>query len=160
MTLSRAFSSLCADLLRDGTAVRFTATGSSMWPTIRDGDVITVVPARASELAVGDVVLYETPRGLTAHRVIRRVQDAGESLRVRGDTPGSTDEVVGRRQLLGRVGAVERDGRGRPLGDPGCVRRLAWRIAAGFRSRGPARMGTGGLDSREINHSLERARGV
>ncbi len=101
------FRELCADLLRAGHAVRFTAAGTSMNPSIRAGDILVVGPATVGHVRTGDVVLYQAPRGLTAHRVVGLGEQPGV-LRCRGDAPGSEDEAVTAEQLLGRVDDVER----------------------------------------------------
>jgi hypothetical protein len=111
MATPSRFSELCADLLCAGVAVRFTASGPSMAPTIRDGEVVTVEPARPHELVAGDVVLYAGRRGLTAHRVVSRLRGPEPAFLARGDAPGSTEELVRGGQMLGRVRKVE--GRGR-----------------------------------------------
>jgi hypothetical protein len=102
------FSELCVDLLRAGLPVRFTATGPSMAPTIRDGDVITVAPARAEEIAAGEIALYAAPRGLTAHRVVARIDGPSPRFETRGDARGSFSAPIDGGRLLGRVLRVER----------------------------------------------------
>lgn len=102
------FTPVCIDLLRAGQSVRFTATGASMAPVIRDGDVLTVAPVPASELRQDDVVLYLTPRGLTAHRVVRLLSAAPAAFEACGDAPGSPLEQVPAAAVLGRVTRVER----------------------------------------------------
>ncbi len=98
------FATLCAELLRSGRRVRFRASGASMAPVLRDGDVVTVAPVRPEDVAPGDVLLYAAPRGLTAHRVTGRLPD-GAGFRARGDAPGSDEEHVAPDQVLGRLDA-------------------------------------------------------
>ncbi|MGD0013196.1 MAG: C25 family cysteine peptidase [Bryobacteraceae bacterium] len=81
-----------------------------MHRTIRAGEAITVEPAPASALAVGDVALYRTARGVTAHRVAA-IDEAGAVYFMRGDTAGSEIEAVEPDWILGKVVAVERGGR-------------------------------------------------
>lgn len=102
------FAELCEALLRDGRPVRFRAPGRSMAPAVGDGDVVTVAPVDVREVRCGDVLLYRTARGPIAHRVVAvPVRDAGDGhFRVRGDAPGSPDEVVPTEDVLGRVEAV------------------------------------------------------
>ena len=104
------FPELRTDLLQSGLPVRFRAPGSSMHPTIRDGEVVTVIPMLARQIRRGDVLLYQAERGLTAHRVIRRFPGPEIAFRVRGDAPGSEDEHVVTTQVLGKVESVERAG--------------------------------------------------
>lgn len=111
-----AFSSLCADLLQSGQPVSFRASGSSMVPTLRAGDLVTVVPVGVADIRPGDVLLYATARGLTAHRVLRTLPgDSHRTFRTRGDAPGSTEEQVEASQVLGRVESLRRNGRDRRL---------------------------------------------
>jgi GNAT superfamily N-acetyltransferase len=61
---------LAAEILERGGCLSFRATGSSMQPTLRDGDLLKVVPVELSSLGPGDVVLYRAPDGCAAvHRV-------------------------------------------------------------------------------------------
>jgi len=108
------FLAVSADLLARGHQVRFQATGSSMYPTIRDKDVITVAAADAAGIKKGDIVLYRLGQGVIAHRVVGIEQtDEGVARRVtfRGDSADLADAPVVPDQILGRVLAVDRAGR-------------------------------------------------
>lgn len=86
-----------------------------MLPFIRGGDVVHVEPAGRREIAVGDVVCYAPAAGvLVVHRVIVR---RGDRLVTRGDAL-SHREILPGTHVLGRVVAVERDGRLRRLDTP------------------------------------------
>jgi hypothetical protein len=128
-----ALRQLCADFLRAGRSVRFSATGASMSPVIRDGDVVTIEPCTGERLRPGDVALYSTPRGLTLHRVLRR---RAALLTVRGDALDSQGEFVSASAVLGRLASVCRAGRRVSLRVPVRVRlhRLA-RKALGLEPR-------------------------
>jgi hypothetical protein len=95
-----------------------------MEPAIRDGDDITVVPVSIEAVRRGDVLLYRSGDRLMAHRVKGRVGGA-EVLRLCGDAPGWEEERVPPGEVLGRVVAVERQGKGVPLRGP-----LARRVAS------------------------------
>jgi hypothetical protein len=112
------FDDVCEGLLREGQAVRFRAAGLSMEPAIRDGDDLTVAPVAIESVRRGDVLLYRAGGRLTAHRVIGRVEGRQGVLRVRGDAPSWEEERVPRRDVLGRVVAVERRGQPVPLRGP------------------------------------------
>jgi hypothetical protein len=114
------FVDVCADLLRSGASVRFRATGSSMSPGIRHGDVLTVEPLRCAALRTGEVAVYLSRRGLTAHRVVG-TESGGGDFRFRGDAQ-SEDEAVRSEQLLGRVVAVQ------PRSRLAAVRSIAGRL--------------------------------
>ena len=104
---------LTTQLLRDGQSVRFRAPGRSMYPTIREGEAITVEPILPSEVKVGDIILYRSDDGVIAHRVARieRGENDGRRFILRADTWGEYDEPVHADQVMGKVVSTERGGR-------------------------------------------------
>jgi hypothetical protein len=58
-----SFPELTTDLLRQGCAVRFTATGGSMTPTVRDGDLVRCDPVDPTRVRPGDILLYRLRPG-------------------------------------------------------------------------------------------------
>ena len=78
------FTDVCVGLLNQGQSVRFKANGWSMHPTICDGEMINVEPVLPSQVRHGDIILYRSPRGITAHRVIH-IQKEMEPLRQASD---------------------------------------------------------------------------
>jgi hypothetical protein len=86
-----------------------------MFPALRDGDLVTAAPVRDEDVRPGDVLLYAASRGLTAHRVTRRLP-RGSGLVARGDSPGSGVERVAWDQVLGRIESVKRGRRERRVG--------------------------------------------
>jgi hypothetical protein len=106
------FEELTGELLRDGYAVRFRPGGHSMHPTIRDGEHVTIAPVRANEIKRGDIILYQSPRGPLAHRVMKMEGKLNARLFIlRGDACTSCDAPVSASQVLGRAVSVERNGR-------------------------------------------------
>ncbi len=123
------FKKICTELLRKGHKVKFHAPGNSMYPTICEGDAITVMPIETASISIGDIILYRHKSGVTAHRVIRITKrDAHHSqhsalrpqtsdLRpqsyfiLRGDAALVFDDPVSADQILGKVTLVEREGR-------------------------------------------------
>jgi signal peptidase I len=120
---------LISHLLAEGHAVRFSAPGDSMYPTICDGDMITVTPVKTACVKAGDIILYRHKSGVAAHRVIRIAKNGNSRSRefppesrskdhhlqsyyiLRGDAAVVCDDPVGADQVLGKVVLVERDGR-------------------------------------------------
>ncbi len=102
------FEPTLRELLAAGHTARFLASGDSMYPAIRSGDYLHIVPCGMSELRRGDVVLTATDRGLTAHRVVR-ISERGGSPRIttRGDNSFWSDPPVGPAEVLGRVAQVD-----------------------------------------------------
>ncbi len=119
---------LIADGLASGRVVRFCATGSSMHPTIRDGESIAVAPVAIERIVAGDVLLCQRRRRLLAHRVVRVMQhDGTRRFELRGDAMAACDPAVSADAVVGKVVAVWRNGR--PAAVRGRVARL--RRAAG-----------------------------
>jgi hypothetical protein len=106
------FLDISIELLRAGYSVRFRPSGHSMRPTILDGEVVTVAPISAHAIRRSDILLYQIKGRVIAHRVtgIKKRQDAGYSFILRGDALACAERVE-EEQVLGRVVAVERDGR-------------------------------------------------
>jgi signal peptidase I len=102
------FEPTLRELLAAGHTARFRASGDSMYPAIRNGDYLHIVPCRTSELRRGDVVLAATERGLTAHRIVR-ISERDGSLRVttRGDNALRSDLPVPAGDVLGRIEQIE-----------------------------------------------------
>lgn len=106
------FPELSEELLERGYRLRFRPGGHSMYPTIRNGEAVTVIPVNASEVKRGDIILYKTGRGLIAHRLVSVETRGGAKLyRTRGDAALSDDCPVRAEQILGKIVAVERGGR-------------------------------------------------
>ncbi|MCG6533780.1 MAG: hypothetical protein L7F78_03625 [Syntrophales bacterium LBB04] len=111
--LDSLFPQLVIDLLRHGKGARFRALGRSMYPTIREDDVITVVPIDADSVRRGDIILYRLGCGVVAHRLVRKDHIREGSFRyiLCSDTWGAWDEPVLAEQILGKVISVARSGR-------------------------------------------------
>lgn len=109
---SRRFVAVMTSLLREGRSVRFRAHGWSMFPAIRDGELITVSPLGGTPLRTGDIVLVRHRRGAVAHRVVALHISRGRVVRIiaRGDAARTADAPITAERLLGRVVAVERSG--------------------------------------------------
>jgi signal peptidase I len=104
------FGALAAQILEDGSGLRFSARGMSMSPFIRDGDVVEVQPIGAAAIRCGDVVLYRNGGDhVIVHRVVQLDREDGHTMLVtRGDALACADGPICREQVLGRVVALER----------------------------------------------------
>lgn len=107
------FIDVSTELLRSGQSIRFRAPGRSMYPTIREGETITVQPVAPAAVKIGDIILYHFQRGVVAHRVVSIEKKRGDALLfiLHADTSGAPDEPVEPSQILGKVVSVERGGR-------------------------------------------------
>ncbi len=105
---SRLFSRVVAGLLRSGIPVRFRADGSSMSPSLRGGELLTVEPLGENVLATGNIVLTNKSERLHAHRIVA-LPSHGSTLETKGDA-GWHSETIALSDVLGRVTQSERDG--------------------------------------------------
>jgi signal peptidase I len=133
---------LISDLLTDGRKVRFCAPGDSMYPTILNGDEITVESIKPEAINVGDIILYRNKNSVIAHRVVRtenKSESHFQSLVLtpqthfifRGDAAVVFDDPVSAEQILGKVICVEREGRRvNPYTRKAIIRYKARRLAA------------------------------
>ncbi len=96
-----------------------------MYPSIGEGELITVEPVVPSDVQLGDIILYRSARGLIAHRVVGSSPTQSSVLSphhfflLRGDASLCCDQPVAASQILGRVVFVQRDGRSVALASPG-----------------------------------------
>jgi len=109
---SLEFVKLSENILEKKTGLRFLAKGRSMYPAIRDGDIVNVEPVKGQEIRLGDVVFYRNnEERMVVHRIIKkRVRSDGCVFITRGDANRYGEEVV-LNQIFGRVRILERKGR-------------------------------------------------
>jgi hypothetical protein len=126
------FAEMMEHALTSGTLVRFRAEGSSMHPTIRDGEVITAAPVSVADLVRGDVVLCRHGGRVLAHRVVAiAARGSDRRFELRGDGHTASDAPVGADEIVARIVAVRRHGRSIPLpGAAGWLARRARMMAA------------------------------
>jgi hypothetical protein len=131
------FSDMIEETLDRDHSIRFRAPGDSMYPTICDGDVVTVMPIDTASITIGDIILYRHRSGVTAHRVMRILKRSEKNSRsglkgpqdrsssetldflLRGDAAINDDAPVSSQQILGKLVSIERNGRRM---DPYCRR--------------------------------------
>lgn len=124
------FSRLASEILARGSLLRFRAHGGSMYPFVKNGDIVQVRPVQGSASGLGDVVFcrYGEDR-LLVHRVIGVSSENGRvAFLLKGDSARHRDSPIYPEQVLGQVIAIERGGRKVPL--HGGLRRLANRFWA------------------------------
>ena len=129
MRASGIFVAVVDEALKAGIHVRFSAEGDSMYPTIRDGEAITIAAVSTDEVVRGDVLLCRHGKRLLAHRVVGvTTRGADRFYGLRGDAKAACDAPVGTDALVGKVISVCRNGRRVSLCGP--VARLRYRARA------------------------------
>jgi signal peptidase I len=105
-------AALVADALRQHGHVRFRALGSSMFPTFRSGDVLSVDACAADGLEVGEVAVVCDADRLFAHRLVEKQLDRSDPVVVtRGDSHWRSDPPRPASAVVGRVVSIGRNGR-------------------------------------------------
>lgn len=122
---SAVFSCLAEELVAAGITFCFQATGQSMFPTIRNGEVLHVEPLGEGKLRCGDIILFRAKGEFKAHRII---QIKREAFVARGDASLQADGEVDRRQIIGRVVAKECGVTGRLVQVSGMVAGVEFRL--------------------------------
>jgi hypothetical protein len=102
----RARAAVLREVLHRFRRARLRAHGRSMRPAIEPGDVLSIAHVDASELAIGDVVLFDRGGRLFAHRAIARGDRAWIT---RGDAHEQSDPSVPDANVLGVVTHITRD---------------------------------------------------
>jgi len=108
---------LSRDILEKGKSIRFQAKGWSMRPFIRDGDFIVVSPVKSSSIRKGDVVFYsDAENKIIVHRIIRKYKKNDRIIvLIKADASFGSPEKVDIHNVLGKVVAIERNGREKRL---------------------------------------------
>lgn len=115
---------LVREALQRGGRVRLTATGMSMRPFIRSGDVVELAAVTDDMLTPGTVALVETAEGqYVLHRITRRTADG---VFTRGDANFHEEGPFSPAAVVARATGVLRGERVKPL-DTG-VRMLLARV--------------------------------
>jgi hypothetical protein len=107
------FRELSDQILSDNSQLRFLATGQSMSPFVKHGDVLWVNYRR--QLLPGQAILCRVAMNrIVAHRIIHIKQNTvgSESLYlVKGDSLNASDGWVSHSAIMGCVEAIERNGK-------------------------------------------------
>jgi signal peptidase len=78
-----------------------SVTSSSMWPTLKKGDLVILKGvSKPEDIRVGDIIAFRHEAGFAIHRVI---QVDGESITTQGDANPVPDEPVTFDKVIGRV---------------------------------------------------------
>lgn len=104
-----AFALVVQAVLEKGVTARFKATGSSMTPTIRNNDVVSISPYKENRPKVGDVValLDRDDNRIIIHRIIKQRE---RMFLLKGDGLWRSDGFFPREWMAGIISEVERNG--------------------------------------------------
>ena len=125
---NQIFFALVEEQLAEGRQVKIALKGTSMLPTLHEGDTLTLCPL-SHDPDVGDVILFRYGGG---HRLHRVVEHDGDRYCMQGDNC-YTCEVIGRQDMVAGLTAAERGGaavewrKGRQILRRSALRRVACR---------------------------------
>ncbi len=92
-----------------GQRVKLTVNGRSMFPFIRDGDIVELAPAAETVVKPGSIVLAQLPdEHYPLHRIVSKLDDT--SWLLRGDCRKDPDGPVTREDIIGIVTHIKRNG--------------------------------------------------
>jgi hypothetical protein len=104
-------ASILTGILASGSSVKFRAHGESMFPFIRNNDLLVIDPGKERMPGIGDVVVYT--QSLTGNLIIHRiVRKTGNVWHTQGDnTPDAVEDLLTKNQIQGYVRRILRDGK-------------------------------------------------
>jgi signal peptidase I len=103
------FQHVAQPLVDQGTNFLLCVYGSSMYPTIRDGDVVQVRPVEPGEIGIGDIFLFRNTGRLFVHRLIAKARQGDRLLLIaKGDANPRPDKQVEHSEVLGKIVEVRR----------------------------------------------------
>jgi len=108
---NKALLELLQEALSKGNSLRLRVKGFSMFPCIRDNDIVTVSHLNGCLPYIGLAVAFIHPRTnkLVIHRVIKQNK---YGVVTKGDCSFSIDGLVPHKNILGIVTKIERNNRG------------------------------------------------
>jgi len=104
--------------LREGIATKLKINGISMFPTLRDGDIILLKPIKnIRRLQRGDIIFCETDTNKYVLHRIRRILNKNGTIQVAlsADNMEESEESVNAKSVIGIAVALWRNGRKQKL---------------------------------------------
>jgi hypothetical protein len=98
------------DILNRGLSLRLRATGRSMAPFLRGGEIVTIKKVHCASLRIGDLIFFKNrENSLLLHRIVS-IQLTGNGLvfQTKGDAVAGIDAPVHENKILGKVCTIEK----------------------------------------------------
>lgn len=102
-------------LRKDGTRLRVRST--SMLPALAPGDKVEILPLEAETLVIGDIAVVQVKDRFIVHRYLHG--NGSQGIVVKGDRLRRADAPVDRKDVIGKVVSIERNGDVHTIGGPG-----------------------------------------
>lgn len=108
--VSTETAALYEEILNSGLSLRIRATGRSMSPFLKGGEILTIKKVPDSCFHIGDLIFFKTRYGsLLLHRIIRKKYKDIVILQTKGDAVLGADEPVSEHDILGKVCIIEKN---------------------------------------------------
>jgi len=76
-------------------------TSGSMWPVLKKGDLVFIKGIDSkNDIKVGDIVVYQNPKGFTIHRIVEMDET---TITTKGDANNVKDAPVGYEEIIGKT---------------------------------------------------------
>ncbi len=136
--MSSSYQTLALTLASQADRLRLRVNGTSMFPLLRNEDIILVQTVPLDTLCPGDLITFRREKDIVTHRLVSVTPQQYLTI---GDNMFSLDPPVAPDMILGRVVAIEKNAHYQPLSEPKWVTstlvRLGQQVAVA-----PARGGT------------------
>lgn len=103
--ISEARMELYKKTLSQGEDLHIKVGGSSMWPFIKDGEVLLVRRVPFDQIYQGDVIITYVDQNLICHRVFNKDQ---QSVRTKADALVGLDAQISKKEILGKAIGIKR----------------------------------------------------
>ena len=100
-------------IIIENNMIRFSSSGTSMYPCIKQGDTLYIEPKKAEQIKIGDIAAYSQSGVINAHRTIDKGKENGRDYIItRGDRRAPrVDTKIIDNDIMGIVSRIERKGR-------------------------------------------------
>jgi signal peptidase I len=106
ITLGVTLVTLLAIMVASVTVLNFLGyaypvKGNSMLPTLKEGDVVFVIPSATSDVQIGQIIVYQRGDIYVVHRVVDKFNRGGEVLlKTQGDNNPVPDSILVTNSML------------------------------------------------------------
>lgn len=113
--MSSSYQTLALTLASQADRLRLRVNGTSMFPLLRNEDIILVQTVPLDTLCPGDLITFRREKDIVTHRLVSVTPQQYLTI---GDNMYSLDPPVEPEMILGRVVAIEKNAHYQPLSEP------------------------------------------
>ena len=96
-------------LQREKKVCKVTASGESMSPLIKEGNVLSISWVAPEKLGVGEIAVFDAGGALCVHRIIKKSYRAGRYMFLsKSDRSLIPDSPFGQEELVGKVSLIQK----------------------------------------------------